>query len=191
MRSRVDFGRMLNRLGLTGTGVEMGVFNGEFARQILDTWEGRKLIGVDTWPPEGLAESVRARMQIYGQRWEGWHTESLKAAEKVADNSLDFVYIDADHTYQAARRDLGLWWPKVKPGGVFAGHDYWNGQRDPVTKAKRTILNPTKAQLAEMNFGVKAAVDEFVVQHGLGELQSTKEWPSSWWLRVPTGKANV
>jgi hypothetical protein len=40
--------------------------------------------------------------------------------------SLDYVYIDADHSYKSVQEDLIAWYPKVKVGGLFAGHDWWN-----------------------------------------------------------------
>jgi hypothetical protein len=42
----------------------------------------------------------------------------------IKNESLDFVYIDANHKYDAVKKDLELWYPKVRKGGVFAGHDY-------------------------------------------------------------------
>lgn len=58
---------------------------------------------------------------------------SWAAADQFEDNSVDFVFIDADHGYESIKKDLAAWWPKIKPGGTFAGHDYgsWPG----VTKA--------------------------------------------------------
>lgn len=49
--------------------------------------------------------------------------DSIEASKFYEDESLDFVYIDADHGYEAFKRDLHNWYPKVKYGGVFAGHD--------------------------------------------------------------------
>lgn len=49
---------------------------------------------------------------------------SVMAAGAYPDGSLDFVWIDGDHRYDAVLADLRAWWPKVKPGGVLAGHDY-------------------------------------------------------------------
>jgi Methyltransferase domain len=51
-------------------------------------------------------------------------SESCAAAARFEDQSLDFVFIDADHSYEAVRRDIAAWAPKVKPGGVLAGHDH-------------------------------------------------------------------
>ena len=59
------------------------------------------------------------------KKWFHVHdTPSIEASKLFEDNSLDFVLIDADHSYQAVKEDLRAWVPKVKPGGVIAGDDY-------------------------------------------------------------------
>jgi hypothetical protein len=50
--------------------------------------------------------------------------ESIDAAEGFQDESLDAVFIDARHEYGAVRSDILAWRPKVKQGGIIAGHDY-------------------------------------------------------------------
>ena len=64
---------------------------------------------------------------------------SIDAATLYEDNSLDFVFIDADHDFSNVMDDLSAWYPKVKPGGTIAGHDYdnkwgkkWGGLKDGV-----------------------------------------------------------
>lgn len=49
---------------------------------------------------------------------------SIEAVSIFPDNYFDMVFIDADHCYKAVTRDIGLWLPKVKPGGFFCGDDY-------------------------------------------------------------------
>lgn len=73
---------------------------------------------------------------------------SVKAARFFADKSLDFVFIDADHTYKAVTEDIKAWLPKVKPGGLLAGHDYQPAEKYGVNKAvrdyfKRDCQSPT------------------------------------------------
>jgi hypothetical protein len=55
---------------------------------------------------------------------------SLKGAKKFKDESLDFVYIDGDHGFEAVINDLDAWVPKVKKNGIIAGHDYWGKIHD-------------------------------------------------------------
>jgi predicted O-methyltransferase YrrM len=49
--------------------------------------------------------------------------DSLGLAETYSDGSLDFVFIDDDHSTWHVLKELVAWWPKVKPGGMLAGHD--------------------------------------------------------------------
>lgn len=48
---------------------------------------------------------------------------SVVAAHQFADGTLDFVFIDGSHDEPAVAADIAAWWPKVKAGGVLAGHD--------------------------------------------------------------------
>ena len=49
---------------------------------------------------------------------------STETASHFADRSLDFIYLDAGHTYSDVLADLAAWWPKVKDDGVIAGDDW-------------------------------------------------------------------
>jgi hypothetical protein len=52
---------------------------------------------------------------------------SWNAADKFNDNTVDFCYVDAGHSYDAVTNDLTAWWPKLRPGSMFAGDDYTKG----------------------------------------------------------------
>lgn len=52
---------------------------------------------------------------------------SEEGAKQIKNASLDFVYIDGDHTFEGAQKDLQSWAPKVKAGGVVCGDDFNNG----------------------------------------------------------------
>lgn len=52
------------------------------------------------------------------------HTLSWDAANRFADGTVDAVYIDADHARESVARDIAAWWPKLKRGGIMAGHDF-------------------------------------------------------------------
>ena len=47
-----------------------------------------------------------------------------EVASILPDNSLDFIYVDARHDYCGVMEDISLYWPKLKPGGIMAGHDF-------------------------------------------------------------------
>jgi glycosyltransferase involved in cell wall biosynthesis len=51
-------------------------------------------------------------------------TESIRASCLFPDAGVDFCFIDGDHSYESVTADLTAWWPKIKPGGIIAGHDY-------------------------------------------------------------------
>ena len=50
--------------------------------------------------------------------------DSNEAAEHIDDDSLDFIFLDAYLTGEQAKNDLEVWYPKVKTGGIFSGHDW-------------------------------------------------------------------
>ena len=52
---------------------------------------------------------------------------SCDAVHTFADNSVDVIYIDADHKYETVLADIRAWYPKVKPGGILCGDDYIEG----------------------------------------------------------------
>ena len=89
---------------------------------------------------------------------------SVEAASKFEDNSLDFVYIDADHAYDACQKDMDAWWPKVKKGGWMCGHDYENLP----AKKNETVVE------------VKEAVDDWLklknLKLGLITLEGSPSW---------------
>ena len=50
-----------------------------------------------------------------------------KYSDKAADdvpNNMDFIYVDGGHDYDCVKKDIELYYPKVKKGGVFGGHDF-------------------------------------------------------------------
>lgn len=66
---------------------------------------------------------------------------SVEMAGLVADNSLDGAFIDAEHTYESVKADIMAWLPKIKTGGILAGHDYfWNTGELVVKKAVDEVL---------------------------------------------------
>jgi len=168
----------LNALGLRGRAAEIGVHNGEFSELLLSRWEGEQLLSVDPWNPAGrsgeadeherLHAEAQGRLAAFGPRSWIWRVSSEDAAPQVEDASLDFAYIDAQGDEASVERDLKLWWPKVRPGGVLAGYAYLDGE------------------LPTGTLGVKMAVDRFLSAERLPVHATDGDWPwPSWLVRKP------
>ena len=69
-------------------------------------------------------DMARQRMAPFGDRAVLPRNFSADASQLFSDQSVDFVFIDARHSYDAVLEDLKAWWPKIRPGGILAGHDY-------------------------------------------------------------------
>ena len=131
---RRELARFLHAAGLS-RGAEIGVEQGRHAETLCRLNPGLELLCVDAWAtvpgyrthvsPEDLARfytATQRRLAPYGcDIRRGW---SEDVARTVPDASLDFVYVDARHDLPSVIRDLAAWVPKVRPGGIVAGHDY-------------------------------------------------------------------
>lgn len=114
-------------------GAEVGVFRGLMSKALLERPD-LTLYMVDSWLPlpmyridEDDQESnlLMARRHA-GDRGIVLHMDSLEAASSFPDGFLDFVFIDADHSYAGVCKDIVAWLPKLKIGGLLSGHDYNN-----------------------------------------------------------------
>lgn len=101
------------------TGVEVGVKKGDMSKELLKR-EDLFLWLVDIEPC--LSSLVATNFAAERRKWI-WK-DSPDAARQFEDNSMDFVFLDADHSYHAVKTDIAAWWPKVKMGGWLCGHDY-------------------------------------------------------------------
>ena len=169
-----------------GVVVEVGVFEGTFSRELLDRLQPRQLILIDTW--QGVCGSGNADGNNYHEvdlnatyeqlsnsigldpRVTLVRDKSQQALSCLENESIDVVYLDADHSYEATLGDLHMAWSKLKPGGILAGHDY--------------EINHAKARTA-WSFGVKRAVDEFVATHQLDFIAKAMDGCVSFAIRKP------
>lgn len=158
--------------------VEVGTLQGDFAKEILDACQNINLTIVDYWPGKFLQyrEKFKATMQcddsLAGRGWKVLEMPSLDAATWCKNNSkegFDLIYIDAAHDYASVYADLMAWWPVVKSGGIFAGHDYENKPDD-------GFWGPIE---------VRAAVDEWAAKIGLKVNKTDEHNCPSWWVVKP------
>ena len=101
-----------------------------------------------------------------------------------SDESLDFVYIDANHAYDFVKQDIELWWPKVKKGGWLCGHDFlkidwWNDANFYANGIDKHIWSN---EFYHGLFGVNPAVEEFCKETG-NNAYITNEFFGSWFVR--------
>lgn len=103
---------------------------------------------VDIWSDNMYVSFIKNLSPVAGY-FNPVRKTSIEAAKLYEDNSLDFVCIDADHSYKFVKEDILAWLPKVKSGGVLGGDDYyasWPG----VTKAVDELL--PKAKIIKSSF---------------------------------------
>jgi hypothetical protein len=87
--------------------------------------------------------------------------ESEKAAEIVSGILgkigclADMLFIDGDHAYESVKRDIRLWTPLVKPGGLICGHDYDHADWPGVVRAVDEIFKKDHAQVSTIWFTIK------------------------------------
>lgn len=119
--SRENLAEMFARFKLD-SGVEIGVHLGEYSETLCAKNSGLKLYCIDHWKHEEIYGKARLRLARYGCKL--LRLRSDKGAECIADGSQDLVYIDAHHGDAYVTLDLKLWPPKVRKGGIVAGHDF-------------------------------------------------------------------
>lgn len=170
-------------------GVEVGIFRGGLSWRLLAARDDLALHMVDAWglnqsdafkasddyhaalsqDEQDEHETVARHITEFAEaRRHVVKALSVDAAARFADGSLDFVFIDADHSYEGCRADIAAWWPKVRPGGWLCGHDYAND---------------------DFAFGamVKRAVDEFAALTGLAVERGAN---FTWFIRAPGERAD-
>ncbi len=167
-------------------GAEVGVLQGATSRVLLKHLPELRLYMVDLWSIfaedseyycSGDSAAREEQMASYLHEAEAttvfakrrrlmMRMDSLTAATHVADGSLDFVFIDANHICEAVKADIHAWWPKIRSGGILSGHDY-GCRRD-----RRGI------------WGVSRAANEFTERR---ELEVHTGPGHVWWCKKPTG----
>lgn len=195
MKQREEFGEFLTSKNLIKKGVEVGSFKGEFARTILEKWEG-VLYMVDPWyeledyndmsniglNQDAYLEAMRS-INDFRDRAYMLRCLSKQAVDLFPDESLDFVYIDGNHEYSYVVQDIKLWCPKVKKGGIVAGHDYldidWYDHEYSEKNKNKYMWGDGQHFIGV--FGVNPAVDEFCKENNI-EFSLTEEFSRTWYF---------
>ena len=127
--AKLDRKRLMIHLGEAGytKGAEIGVDRGRFSEYMFKVIPNLHLLCVDPWYWKLRGES---RYQSTVKRLEPHNAtvirkKSHEAVLEIEDESLDFVYIDGDHTFDYVMTDIIMWARKVRIGGIVAGHDLY------------------------------------------------------------------
>ncbi|MCE9531546.1 MAG: class I SAM-dependent methyltransferase [Planctomycetes bacterium] len=154
IQERQDLPKAFHRLGLR-SGVEIGVHRGSFSHALLRSCPTlEQLLSVDLWltpaSPGGCPKrhtgpghiaAASSRLARFGHRSVMVRADSAATSQLLAvegqRRKFDFIYIDADHGYEAVKQDLELWWLHLAdhPRAIFAGHDYRNRRQCQVKRA--------------------------------------------------------
>lgn len=180
-------------------GVELGSYKGEFADLILSNWNG-KLICIDLFDREDnyllqhednyythdlagnkLLPIFNKRMHRHKDNLLTIQSDTVSASKFFPDNYFDFIYIDADHKYEAVIQELNSWYCKLKPGGLFSGHDFLPDFD--YSKKNNSIYGYLNKYNSD--FGVNTAIVEFCNQHDMSFNLTNEPYWKTWYFFKP------
>ncbi len=164
---------LIRKFGLK-RGIEIGVSTGGHSHALLKNTDIEKLYSIDPYTNnttfhlsgrdyvyDVMFYRVKYRLGQYGQRSELIRAYSADVINLFKDNDFDFVFVDGSHEYEYVKKDLVLYYEKVRPGGIMAGDDYNTGF-----------------------MGVPRAVNEFFNDKGV-EIHLDVDQPRIWWVQKP------
>ncbi len=148
---------------------EIGSWKGHSASLIagLIKEQGGQLYCIDHWLGDGHSQfdkeakerdifAIFKSNMVELELWDIIHPmymDSVSASVIFADNILDMVFIDAEHSYKSVKEDIIVWYPKVKMGGIVCGHD-WG---DPIQRGGHRGVTEAIEELLEKDYKVKGA----------------------------------
>ena len=169
--------------------VEVGCWKGKssafLATEIANSIKNIDLYCVDTW--EGsiehqnrpdlkhLYKTFMTNMNPLKEYFIPLKTPSLEAAELFDNESLDFVFIDASHEYEDVKNDIRAWLPKIKPGGVLAGHDYYVDGHDYFPGVKKAVNETLACVEASENCWIFKKDETSIIEEFLSDVEDPEK----------------
>lgn len=167
------------KLNILEVGVEYGGYLDIYYPQFEEVAE--KFYLVDLWQTVGnddhftkfedrVEQGYSRVKKLYGKnpKIEMCKGSSLDRSKDFDDEFFDYIYIDADHTKEAVLEDLNAWYPKVKKGGIIAGHD--------------TYCDP--GNVSYEFFDVEGALSEFFTKEQQEQIYLTNEYAYKTWVYI-------
>ena len=143
MKNRLELAQYFEKLGFT-KGAEIGVSQGIYSKVLLDTIPNLQLLSVDAWTKWRISGALYEETKKLLAPYPGStivRKKSMEAVKDIPQESLDFVFIDAEHRYPHVIEDVREWSKKVRIGGIVSGHDYFHPRFPDVTKAVDEYVN--------------------------------------------------
>ena len=173
LKRRYDLAKLFGKKGFK-VGAEVGVAGARYSKAICELNPEVKLYLIDPWeryketPRGGKQEQHDRNWELAHERLQGFDVVFMKGfsmdrVREFENDSLDFVYIDAHHSFDFVMQDIIEWTKRVKKGGIVSGHDYYSFRWA----------------------GVMEAVDVYVKVHELELNLTSKETDNgevSWWF---------
>ncbi len=154
--SRMELPEFFKNMGFV-LGAEIGVYKGKYCEKFC--LAGINMYAIDPWKDSNLQRQQR-QDYLYNyakkvlektKKCVVIRKSSMDAVKNFENESLDFVYIDADHSYNETYNDIHYWYKIVKKGGIISGHDYeYSGNENRALQAYNATCQ------------VKKAVDDFI-----------------------------
>lgn len=120
-------------------GVEVGVRYGDTSEHLLTKFPRMRLVLVDPYAPyqdtdhffdkaeqDGIMAKAMDRLKAFASRtrWERKDSQAATDGFRAEGKIFDFVFIDANHAYDYVKKDIELWAPLIRAGGILCGHDF-------------------------------------------------------------------
>lgn len=194
--SRDDLPAFFKEMGFK-VGAEIGVYKGEFLKMFLDC--GLKMYGIDPWLDYSDYRNTKGQDRINFQFEHASRLlspyknctlirkTSMEALSEFEDESLDFVYIDANHLLRYIIEDLSEWSKKVRKGGIISGHDFILKRREEVN------VNVVHVKPALEAFTTAYGIDSWYVLGTEKFIQGQKRdrWRSWLWVKNYNEPSNL
>lgn len=189
--------RLFWKLGFR-VGAEIGVCTGRYSEVLCRYNPKGSLFCIDPWTDyeeyverhlhykNGFAKDVANDYEMAKQRLAKYKCTLIKeysvdAAAKFPDGSLDFVYIDGNHSFQYVIDDIAAWSKKVRVGGIISGHDYYNTREEAGNRWRKTM----PADKLKLLCQVKDAVDAWTKANEINPwfILTHERSPSWFWVK--------
>jgi predicted O-methyltransferase YrrM len=145
-------------------GAEIGVDMGHYSEILCMLNPELKLYAIDSWEGDYQSHYEDAKTRLAPYNCEIIRKPSMEAVKGFAPESLDFVYIDADHSYKSVSEDIKAWSRVVRKGGIISGHDYGH------------------YKYKDRNLGSKRAINEYATAHNKKLFLVNRNYQTTWFV---------